>query len=105
GKDAGLAEPRPVAHRRELGEAAPIVWRRAFAVCQPEDTAMELRETACEAKGLGNMLLEARCAIVIGARADQGGARCQQLPAARDVGEVLLLVLGQQDEPLLVGRQ
>src|SRR5258705_3082413 len=49
------------------------------------------------------MLFEARGAVGIGAGADEGAAWREQRPAARDVGEALLLVLGQHDVAELIG--
>ena len=97
GEDAGLAEPRAVADRPQRSEVAPVVGRAPVGARQPEDAAMELRQRAVEAERLADLLLQAGGAIVVGARADQRAALGEQRPAARDVGEVLLLVLGQQD--------
>src|SRR5258708_31643125 len=49
------------------------------------------------------MLLEAHRAVVIGARADERTAWLKQVPATRDVGEILFLVLGQQDKAKRIG--
>ena len=102
-EDPGLAQPRAGAHRLQAGQAAPVVRRRALAPVEPEDPAVELRDVVDEAERLADILFETGGAVVVGAGADQSAAGIQQRPAARDVGEVLLLVLGQQHEAELVG--
>src|SRR6185312_11843712 len=98
-EDAGLAEPAAVAHRLQSAEAAPITRWLIAAPGRPEHATVELGERVIEAEHLADLFLEAGRAIVVGAGADQRAARLEQAPAARDVGEVLLLVLGQQHKP------
>ena len=59
---------------------------------------MELRQRIVEAERLVGVALQADGAVVVGAGADQPAAGREQLPAAGDVGEVLLLVLGQKNQ-------
>jgi hypothetical protein len=102
GEDAELALPGAVADGPQRSKIAPVVRRMLLAACQPEDAAMELRQRAVEAEGLVGLLLQAR-AIVLRAGADQRPALGEQRPGARDVGEGLFLVLGQQQLAKLIG--
>ena len=96
-EDAGLAHPRAVAHRLQRGEAAPVVGRLAS------------RRASARRRGNGISTASRRgrapCATCFSRLAAPSSLapaqtsvppRLEQRPAARDVGEVLLLVLGQQ---------
>ena len=59
---------------------------------------MEFRQRVGEAERLVDVLSEADGAVVVGTGTDQTTAGRQQFPATGDVGEVLLLVFGEQHQ-------
>ncbi len=89
-------EPSPTG--RSDGEVAPVVGRRCCRRASARRRGSGT-STACRRapNALPTCFSEAGGAIVVGAGADERAALGEQRPAARDVGEVLLLVLGQQD--------